>query len=51
MPAEDVWSSNGSGLHVYTLAGNEVAVLPAGAGHWNTPIAVDGRVALPEGTA
>jgi hypothetical protein len=45
------YDPGGSGLHVYTLGGKEIAVLPAGAGHWNTPIAVDGRIALPEGTA
>ena len=42
----------GSGLHVYAPgSGKQVAVLTAGAGHWNSPIAVDGRVAVPEGTA
>ena len=28
-----------------------VATLPAGTGHWNSPIAVDGRIALPEGNS
>ncbi len=42
----------GTGLHVYAPgSGREIAVLPAGEGHWNSPIAVDGRIALPEGTA
>ena len=28
-----------------------VAMLSAGSGHWNSPIVIDGRVALPEGDA
>ena len=40
------------GLDVYTPAnGNKVATLPAGSGHWQSPIVADGRVALPEGDA
>jgi outer membrane protein assembly factor BamB len=31
--------------------GREVASLPCGSGHWNSPIVVDGRIALPEGNA
>jgi hypothetical protein len=31
--------------------GQQVASLDAGAGHWNSPIIVDGRIALPEGNA
>jgi outer membrane protein assembly factor BamB len=31
--------------------GAPVATLPAGSGHWNSPIVVAGRVALPEGNA
>jgi hypothetical protein len=41
----------GGGLNVYTLDGRRVTTLDAGAGHWNSPIVVDGRVALPEGNA
>jgi hypothetical protein len=41
----------GGGLNVYTLGGRHVATLACGAGHWNSPIVVDGRVALPEGNA
>ena len=41
----------GGGLNVYTLGGRHVATLPCGGGHWNSPIVVDGRVALPEGNA
>jgi hypothetical protein len=40
------------GLNVYRPAsGQRVATLPAGPGHWNSPIVVDGRIALPEGDA
>jgi hypothetical protein len=39
-------------LHVYDpRSGTEVANLACGSGHWNSPIAVDGRIALPEGNA
>ena len=31
--------------------GGEVATLPAGSGHWSSPIVTDGRIALPEGDA
>jgi hypothetical protein len=42
----------GGGLHVYVpTTGKEVATLEAGPGHWNSPIVVDGRIALPEGNA
>jgi len=41
----------GGGLNVYTLGGRRVATLACGGGHWNSPIVVDGRVALPEGNA
>jgi hypothetical protein len=41
----------GGGLNVYTLDGRRVATLDCGGGHWNSPIVVDGRVALPEGNA
>jgi hypothetical protein len=48
-----LWVYNpGGGLDVYVPStGHLVASLPAGAGHWNSPIVVDGRVALPEGNA
>ena len=40
------------GLNVYQPAtGQQVASLEAGSGHWNSPIVVDGRIALPEGNA
>jgi outer membrane protein assembly factor BamB len=44
--------SPGGGLNVYTAAsGRLVGTLASGSGHWNSPIVVDGRVALPEGNA
>jgi hypothetical protein len=42
----------GGGLNVYdATTGNPVATLSCGGGHWNSPIVVDGRIALPEGNA
>jgi hypothetical protein len=39
-------------LNVYLPgSGSLVTTLPAGGGHWNSPIVVDGHVALPEGNA
>ena len=44
--------SPGGGLHVYDAAtGNPIVTLACGGGHWNSPIVVDGRIALPEGNA
>ena len=31
--------------------GKQVASLESGGGHWNSPIIVDGRIALPEGSS
>lgn len=40
------------GLYVYeATSGHQLARLDCGAGHWNSPIVVDGRIALPEGNA
>lgn len=40
------------GLHVYDPEkGTQVTVLQCGSGHWNSPIAIDGKVVLPEGNA
>lgn len=40
------------GLRVYEPeSGRLVATLVCGAGHWNSPIVADGRIALPEGNA
>jgi outer membrane protein assembly factor BamB len=46
-----VYDPNGR-LNVYVpTSGRLVASLPAGAGHWNSPIVAGGRVILPEGNA
>jgi outer membrane protein assembly factor BamB len=40
------------GLRIYSAAnGRQLADLACGAGHWNSPIVADGRIALPEGNA
>jgi outer membrane protein assembly factor BamB len=40
------------GLRVYDpSSGRAVATLESGSGHWNSPVIVDGRIALPEGNA
>jgi hypothetical protein len=40
------------GIRVYEVAtGRHVTTLECGGGHWNSPIVVDGRIALPEGDA
>jgi PQQ-like domain len=40
------------GLAVYLpRTGRQVATLAAAAGHWNSPVVADGRIALPEGDA
>ena len=40
------------GLHVYEpKTGKAIATLECGGGHWNSPIVVDGRIALPEGNS
>lgn len=42
----------GGGLHIYNPnSGTEIVSLDCGAGHWNSPIVVAGRIALPEGNA
>ncbi len=47
-----VYDPGGNGLRVYEPAtGRRVGNLECGAGHWNSPIIVDGRIALPEGNA
>lgn len=39
-------------LRVYQPdTGRQIADLKCGAGHWNSPIVVDGKIALPEGNA
>ena len=40
------------GLRIYEpTKGNQIADLETGRGHWNSPIVVDGKIALPEGNA
>ncbi len=40
------------GLRVYDpINGTQIADLESGSGHWNSPIVVDGKIALPEGNA
>jgi hypothetical protein len=42
----------GGGLNAYVAtSGKLVGTLVTGTGHWNSPIVVDGRIALPEGDA
>ena len=46
-----VYSPHG-GLRVYQPeTGDRVAELECGSGHWNSPIVIDGKIALPEGSA
>ena len=46
-----VYSRDG-GLRVYDpTQGTQLTELPCGSGHWQSPIVVDGRIALPEGNA
>jgi hypothetical protein len=47
-----VYDPRGGGLRVYRpRSGRLVTTLPAGSGHWNSPIVTDGRIALGEGDA
>jgi hypothetical protein len=47
-----VFDPQGGALNVYRpSSGRRVASLPAAAGHWNSPIVYDGRIALPVGNA
>jgi len=40
------------GLNIYDAAsGKRLTTLPCGAGHWNSPIVLQGRIILPEGNA
>jgi hypothetical protein len=40
------------GLRIYQpTQGKQIAELETGRGHWNSPIVVDGKIALPEGNA
>lgn len=47
-----VYDPRSGGLFVYDAAsGRQLADLACGEGHWNSPIVVDGMIALPEGNA
>ena len=47
-----VYDPEGGSLRVRRPTdGAEIATLPAGSGHWSSPIVTDGRIALPEGDA
>jgi hypothetical protein len=47
-----VYDPTGGGLRVYAPAsGTLITTLPAGSGHWQSPIATDGIVAVAEGNA
>jgi outer membrane protein assembly factor BamB len=46
-----VYDPGGGLLVLRPGTGGLVARLPAGSGHWNSPIVTDGRIALPEGDA
>ena len=42
----------GGGLRVYRSdTGVQLADLACGGGHWNSPIVIDGKIALPEGNS
>jgi outer membrane protein assembly factor BamB len=46
-----VYDPSGALRILRPTTGGSVATLPAGSGHWNSPIVVAGRIALPEGNA
>jgi outer membrane protein assembly factor BamB len=47
-----VYDPQGGGVEVYgPRSSRAIARLPGGAGHWNSPIVVDGHVLEPEGNA
>jgi len=47
-----IYDPDGGKLRVYDPTnGKQVAELEGGRGHWNSPIVVDGKIALPEGNA
>jgi PQQ-like domain len=47
-----VYDPNGGGLRVYRSdTGAQLADLACGGGHWNSPIVIDGKIALPEGSS
>jgi hypothetical protein len=46
-----VFDPEGSLIVYSPTTGHKLISLPAGSGHWNSPIAVGGRVILPVGNA
>ena len=47
-----VYDPVNGGLRIYqSSTGSLLVTLPCGAGHWNSPIVADGRIALPEGNS
>jgi len=47
-----IYDAQNGGLRVYNPAtGAQLADLPCGTGHWNSPTVIGGRIALPEGSA
>jgi hypothetical protein len=47
-----VYDPTGGGVVVYRPdTGKRLDTLPAGAGHWSSPVVADGRVAIPVGDA
>jgi len=47
-----VYGGGDGGLRIYRPGSpHPIATLPAGTGHWNSPIVAAGRIALPEGNA
>jgi outer membrane protein assembly factor BamB len=45
-----LYTNSGLGV-LQPRTGKVLAVLPAGPGHWSSPIVTDGRIVLPEGSA
>jgi hypothetical protein len=46
-----VYNEQAGGLVIRSPAsGRKLRTLPAGSGHWNSPIVVSGRIVLPEGS-
>lgn len=47
-----IYDAQNGGLRVYNPeTGAQLANLECGPGHWNSPTVIDGRIALPEGSA
>lgn len=46
-----VYNPRGGILVYLPSTGQQIATLESGGGHWNSPIIVDGRIALPEGNS